>query len=282
MSARSRRRFDDESPPSFVRTGRRPRLRSEPDDLPAYSTYPEASRGPSPVPEWVITSPDAVDVDLGVLKTGKEADVSLLERRTAERRSVLAVKRYRSSDHRLFHRDAGYLEGRRVRKSRETRAMANRTTLGKELIAGQWAAAEFHYLSMCWTAGLSVPYPVQLLGTELMLEFIGDDGCGAPRLAEVRVDPSEAAALWNQLADMVVRLATLGLAHADLSAYNLLVHHGRVVMIDVPQMVDVVANPQGFEFLRRDCLNVAAWFTQRGVHADGSSLYDAAAAEIGQ
>ena len=67
--------------------------------------------------------------------------------------------------------------------------MANRTAFGKQLIAGQWAAAEFAILSRLWSAGAAVPYPVQLLGTELMMELIGDaDGTAAPRLAQLRPD----------------------------------------------------------------------------------------------
>jgi RIO kinase 1 len=61
------------------------------------------------------------------------------------------------------------------------------------------------------------------------------------------------------------RLARLGYAHGDLSAYNLLVHGGRLVMIDMPQIVDVIANPRGAEFLTRDSANVARWFTARGL-----------------
>ena len=116
---------------------------------------------------------------------------------------MLAAKRYRDGDHRLFHRDAGYLEGRRVRRSREMRAMTNRTAFGKELIAGQWAAAEFGALSRLWQVGqeggtISVPYPVQLIGTELMLEFIGnwETGEAAPRLAQVRPDRDGLEDLW--------------------------------------------------------------------------------------
>src|SRR5438552_6310546 len=101
----------------------------------------------------------------------------------------MAAKRYRGSEHRMFHRDAGYLEGRRVRESRTNRAMAKRTGFGKEMIAGQWAAAEFAALCRLWEVGQQfgvqiVPYPVQILGTELLLEFVGtDDGQAAPRLA---------------------------------------------------------------------------------------------------
>src|SRR6185312_5600232 len=97
----------------------------------------------------------------------------------------------RTPEHRLFHRDAGYLEGRRVRATRVNRAMANRTAFGREAVAGQWATAEF-------------------------------------------------ADLWRQLVEALTTLARVGLAHGDLSAFNLLVHEGRLVLIDLPQVVDVV------------------------------------------
>jgi RIO kinase 1 len=224
----------------------------------------------------VLTEHAAVDTELGVLKTGKEADVHLLERSVpgTDRRVLLAAKRYRSAEHRMFHRDAGYLEGRRVRRSRETRAMAGRTSFGRDLLAGQWARAEFAALGALWSAGVSVPYPVQLSGTELLLEFVGDRAGGAaPRLAQLRPAPDELADLWEQLGRALRGLARLGFAHGDLSAYNLLVHDGRLVLIDLPQVVDVVGNPQGPQFLARDVQRVAEWFAARGPvgGADGAA-----------
>jgi RIO kinase 1 len=113
-----------------------------------------------------------------------------------------------------------------------------------------------------------VPYPVQLLGTEVMQEFIGEaDGTAAPRLAETRPEPAELVGLWRQLVRALTTLAGLGLAHGDLSAYNLLVHRSRLIMIDLPQVVDVIAHPSGAEFLERDAANVARWFTARGLTA---------------
>ncbi len=183
--------------------------------------------------------------------------------------TFLAAKRYRDNDHRMFHRDAGYLEGRRTRFTRENRAMANRTTFGRQLIAGQWAVAEFAILGRLWSAGAAVPYPVQLLGTELMMELIGDaDGTPAPRLAQLRPGPSEAQELYAQLRAVLVHLAEIGYTHGDLSAYNVLVHDGRLVLIDLPQAVDLAGNPQGFDYLRRDCANICTWFTARGIDAD--------------
>ncbi len=271
------RRFDDDvwqPDPVIAPTAHEREPDGDPADLdpePSWSTYPDAARGPTPAPRWLVTDPRALDADLGVLKTGKEADVSLLRRALAEpgeptHECLLAVKRYRSAEHRMFHRDSGYLEGRRVRRSREMRAMQTRTAFGKELIAQQWAFAEFVVLARLWSAGVAVPYPVQLIGSELMMEFIGSpDGVAAPRLAQVHPSPAEAAALYGQLVRVLIGLAEAGLAHGDLSAYNVLVHDGRVVLIDVPQAVDIVGNPQGFTYLRRDCENICGWFDGRGV-----------------
>jgi RIO kinase 1 len=277
---RGRRKFDDDES-DFLKRGRLEPALHEDSDLPevgdAWSSWDAALHGPEPRPDWVRTEAGAVDTELGMLKTGKEADVFLVRRAVpdTDRVSLLAAKRYRDGDHRLFHRDAGYLEGRRVRRSREMRAMSSRTSFGKELIAGQWAMAEFGALSHLWQIGqesglVCVPYPVQLIGTELMLEFIGDQETGeaAPRLAQVRPDAIGLADLWRQLVDALSVLARAQVAHGDLSPYNLLVHEGRLVLIDLPQIVDVVANPQGGDFLARDVRNVATWFAARGLPPD--------------
>ncbi|SDU87244.1 RIO kinase 1 [Jiangella alkaliphila] len=236
-----------------------------------WTTWPDSTptqRGPRPHPDWVITELGAVDTELGILKTGKEADVFLVERSVPEatRRTLMAAKRYRDPKHRMFHRDVGYREGRRDRESRVNRAMAKGSAFGREAVAGQWAHAEFAALSTLHSAGVAVPYPVQIVGTELLMEFIDDDGGGAaPRLAQLRPDTAELHDLWEQLAHNLSLLALAGYAHGDLSAYNLLVQHGRLVVIDVPQIVDVVGNPHGREFLDRDVRNVGGWFVARGL-----------------
>ncbi|KAB1910532.1 RIO1 family regulatory kinase/ATPase [Micromonospora sp. AMSO31t] len=277
---RGKSRFDDDES-TFLKRGRHaePVLSdpdAEPDAEDSWSSWDLAVHGPEPHPEWLVTELAARDTELGVLKTGKEADVHLVRRAVPDtgRGCLLAAKRYRDPQHRLFHRDAGYLEGRRVRRSREMRAMAGRTSFGRQMIAGQWAAAEFAALARLWEIGaasgrIAVPYPVQLLGTELMLEFVGDAEAGeaAPRLAQLRPEGADLRDLWEQLVDALVVLARAGYAHGDLSPYNLLVHAGRLVMIDLPQVVDVVANPQGAEFLGRDVRVVGTWFAARGLPA---------------
>jgi RIO kinase 1 len=278
-SGRGKRRFDDDEPTSAKRVRGRRTLPSiekfdATDGLPEgdrWSTWDQSiptQRGPKPYPGWLVTEHAAVDTELGILKTGKEADVFLIRRGIpgTDRSCLLAAKRYRSADHRMFHRDVGYLEGRRTRDTRENRAVATRTAFGRQAIAGQWAGAEFAALARLSAAGVSVPYPAQILGTELLLEFIGAaDGTAAPRLAETRPDAAELAGLWDQLVQALVDLARDGLAHGDLSAYNVLVHDGRLVMIDLPQVVDVIANPRGAWFLARDAENIGRWFAARGL-----------------
>lgn len=257
-----------------------------------WSTWPETAhtldRGPQPFPTWVVQHDGALDTELGVLRTGKEADAFLIERalpdrhRTgAEGEEVLMVaKRYRAPEHSSFHRSAVYTEGRRGRDSRESRAVARGTAFGREVAAARWARAEFDALCRLWAAGLPVPYPVQIIGTEVCMEFIGapDPSTGtptaAPRLHEQRPQPEVATAWAECLRQVVVCLAGLGLVHGDLSAYNVLVDprasaHGahRLVVIDVPQMVDLIANANGAAFLQRDCRNLCTWLRAHGADA---------------
>ena len=278
---RRKRRFDDDDDaPAFAKRDFH-RRRLLPDDafdavdgLPdgdRWSTWDQSSpadRGPLPYPAWLVTDLGATDTELGILKTGKEADVFLLRRAVPDtsRSCLLAAKRYRAAENRMFHRDVEYLDGRRVRESRDNRAMAKRTATGREIIAQQWARAELAALRQLHQADVPVPYPVQVTGTELLLEFIGEpDGTAAPRLAEIRPRGAELASLWDQLVWALCTMASLGLAHGDLSAYNVLVHHGRAVLIDLPQVIDVIAHPRGAEFLDRDAANIARWFNARGL-----------------
>jgi len=280
FTRRRKRRFDDDDAPAFAKRDMH-RQRLLPDDaLDAFDGLPEgdrwstwdqsspSERGPQPTPPWLVTELGATDTELGILKTGKEADVFLLRRGVpdTDRSCLLAAKRYRAAENRMFHRDAEYLDGRRVRESRDNRAMAKRTATGRAIIAQQWAKAELAALSMLRQADVPVPYPVQVTGTELLLEFIGEpDGTAAPRLAETRPRGEELAGLWEQLVSSLRTLAGMGYAHGDLSAYNVLVHHGRPVLIDLPQVIDVIAHPRGGEFLDRDAANLARWFAARGL-----------------
>lgn len=288
-----------------------------------WSRYDEPGvlTGPEPVPDWVITDDGAIDTEFGILKSGKEADVFLVERslsstsaalRQAQeaqwvqaqeaqwaqaqeaqwaqnaqgshdgpgaevpvtpRSTVLAAKRYRPLDNRQFRRDTSYTESRRVRNSRDRRAIAKGTKHGRAVQSTQWAAAEFATLCDLWSIGVPVPYPIQLDGDEILMEFITTaDGAGAPRLAQLRPDHDQLVNYWEQLYRAMAVLAGRQQTHGDLSAYNLLAEDDRLVIIDLPQVVDIVGNPHGMDFLARDCRNVCAWFTARGLELDADKV----------
>ena len=257
---------------------------AELDEDQRWSTWPETAhtldRGPQPFPDWVVQHDGAIDTELGILKTGKEADAFLIDRALPEEQltgapgeaSLLVAKRYRDPDQVTFHRSSAYAEGRRGKDSREARAMKKGTAFGKQVAAGQWARTEFEVLGRLWEAGLPVPYPVQIVGTELLMEFIGTDdehgAVAAPRLQETSPDPATAERWARLMREAVLDLARLGLVHGDLSPYNVLADSRLAepdpVIIDVPQVVDLIANPHGTEFLHRDCRTMCTWLRSQG------------------
>jgi RIO kinase 1 len=264
---------------------------AEPGEGQRWSTWPATiptERGPEPRPDWLVTSAAAIDTELGVVKTGKEAGLFLIERAIPDTAAdvpgnavLLAAKRYRTSEHSDLHRSAIYTEGRGTRRSRDVRAVAKGTSFGRAVARVQWAYAEFDALSRLTELGASVPYPVQVRETEVLMEFIGDGRVAAPRLAQQRADAATLHDLFQQVADFMRTLARAGLAHGDLSPYNLLVHHGRIVAIDLPQVVDLVSNPQGFDLLHRDCVNVCDWFTRQRLECDAEQLFGELVGEVG-
>ena len=137
----------------------------------------------------------------------------------------------------MFRDDVRYRQSRRGRESRVDRAMAKGTQAGMTFRAQQWVDTEFDVLGRLWGAGVSVPYPVQLLGREIMLEYIGDEQAAPPRLVQFRGGLPELSDLYGQLLTNLGRMVEFGIVHADLSAYNLLVWNGRLVLIDFPQAV---------------------------------------------
>lgn len=238
-------------------------------------------RGPEPRPSWVVTSQGAIDSELGVLKTGKEADVHLVQRadpHDPDGGVIMAAKRYRSAEHRTFHRAAAYTEGRSMQRSRDERALKRKSTFGRLVAAGEWAVSEWAALVRLWNVGLPVPYPVQIDETEILMEWISvvdEDGIQqtAPRLAQTRPSPELLQSYFDQLTDALATMVGYGVVHGDLSAYNILAQADRLVIIDLPQIVDLAGNLNGMDFLQRDCANVCGWFRARGLDVDEHALF---------
>jgi RIO kinase 1 len=237
-------------------------------------------------PDWLVPEPYADD-DLGVLKTGKEAQVSLVERTGPTRQCLLARKLYlprevsqkgvlqalgvqRASQ---FHNDVTYREGRQFRKSRDRRAVERMSTHGKALLQERWTNHEHDVMSVLWQAGVRVPYPVSFADERFDMEYIGDRTQAAPTLARLRPRGLLLDEMWEQLVDNLRRVVASGFAHGDLSAYNLLWWEDELWLIDFPQAVDIAANPMGLDFLHRDVANISTWFRRQGLERDPEELF---------
>lgn len=241
----------------------------------------------TPQPSWLIEEP-FVDMELGVLRTGKEAQIDVIERVGHDGRScLLARKRYlpRTVGQKgeleglglekasTFRNDVEYREGRQFRKTRDRRAVEGMTSYGKKLLQSRWTGHEHDVMRDLWAAGLQVPYPVSYGDDRFILEYVGDASGAAPQLAGARLDRDQLESAAKQLCDGLARLTAAGWAHGDLSAYNLLWWEERLVFIDFPQAVDLAANPQGINYLHRDVVNVCEWFSRRGVALDGEEVF---------
>jgi RIO kinase 1 len=238
-------------------------------------------------PSWLVTEP-YTDVDHGVVKSGKEAQVNLVERIGDDGRTCLiARKRYlpRQVTHKgqlealgvqrasTFRNDVQYREGRQFRKSRDRRAIERMSTYGKKLLQDRWMGTECDVMRTLWDGGVTVPYPIGYADDVFDLEYVGDWDRAAPQLAASRLSRDELVDAFDQLVVGLRAITSAGYAHGDLSAYNLLWWHGRLWFIDFPQSVDIAANIQGLEFLHRDVLNVCDWFQRRGLDIDPEATF---------
>ena len=243
--------------------------------------------GLRPVPDWLPTG-EIEDEVLGSLKTGKEAEVFVIERRSLDddRTCLLAHKRYRPltasrgeleakgfTKARTFVDDTVYHEGKRFRRSRDKRAVAKMTDHGKKLLGDRWVGHELDTMRTLWDAGASVPYPVQLYEDGMLMELIGDATQAAPRLVSARLSPVELASAFDQLAENLAILVGASIVHGDLSPYNVLWWQGRLSIIDLPQATDLLLNPHGFDLLHRDVLRMCEWFDRKAFPCDPETLF---------
>ncbi|HSH22282.1 MAG TPA: RIO1 family regulatory kinase/ATPase [Candidatus Caenarcaniphilales bacterium] len=240
--------------------------------------------GTRPVPSWLIQD-SFEDIQAGVLKSGKEAEVFLVERRSPAGSCLLAHKRYRPrypgkgelrelgfSKGTIYRADSVYREGWHL-KRRERLAVEGGSRFGHELSASLWPHNEMQMLQRAWQAGASVPYPVDRTPDGLLMEFIGGRSAAAPPLVNAHLDAATAAGAWQQLAASLRALTSAGVVHGDLSAYNVLWWRGRLVVIDFPQAIDATTNVHAPELLRRDVANVASWFQRQRVDIDPERFY---------
>lgn len=194
-----------------------------------------------------------IDEVVRSLKSGKEATVYVVRCGT----DLRCAKVYRDMAQRSFQRRAQYQEGRKVRGSREARAMNRSTRFGRREQEQEWKNAEVDALYRLVAADVRVPRPLGYFNDVLLMELVTDAGGDpAPRLGEVELTPELAREYHDFLMRQVVRMLSAGLIHGDLSEFNVLLGPQGPVIIDLPQVVNASGNNAAFAMLERDVNNL--------------------------
>jgi RIO kinase 1 len=191
------------------------------------------------------------------LMSGKEAMVFVV--RCGE--EVRCAKVYKEANKRSFRQSVDYTENRKVKNSRQARAMAKGTRYGREAQEEAWQNAEVDALYRLARAGVRVPTPYNFHAGVLLMELVTDaDGNAAPRLNDVEFTPEQAREHFQALIKQVVLMLCAGVIHGDLSEFNILISHNGPVIIDLPQAVDAAGNNHAKAMLERDVANLADYF----------------------
>ncbi|CAN6133251.1 RIO1 Serine/threonine protein kinase involved in cell cycle control [Methylophilaceae bacterium] len=198
-----------------------------------------------------------IDEVLRQLMSGKEATVYVV--RCGE--EVRCAKVYKEANKRSFRQSVDYTEGRRVKNSRQGRAMAKGSKFGRESQEAAWQSAEVDALYQLADAGVSVPVPYNFYEGVLLMELVVDaNGHAAPRLNDISLTAEQARLHHQGLIQEVVRMLCAGIVHGDLSEFNILMSERGPVIIDLPQAVDAAANNNAREMLERDVNNLKDYF----------------------
>ena len=194
-----------------------------------------------------------VDDVIRQLKSGKEASVYVVRCGS----EIRCAKIYKDMGQRSFQQRAQYQEGRKVRGSRDARAMAKGSRYGRKERESEWKNTEVDALYQLVAAGVRVPQPYGFFSGVLIMELVtGDEGHSAPRLGEVELSPEQAREYHQFLMGQVVRMLCSGLIHGDLSEFNVLIGSQGPVIIDLPQAVNAADNNNAFSMLERDVKNI--------------------------
>ena len=208
-----------------------------------------------------------IDEVLRPLMSGKEAAVYVV--RCGE--ELRCAKVYKEATQRSFRQAADYSENRKVRSTRQARAMAKGTRFGRQSQEAAWQSAEVEALYRLAAAGVRVPRPHNFCDGVLLMELVTDEsGDAAPRLNDVLLTPEQARNHHATLLIEVMRMLCAGVVHGDLSEFNILVDATGPVIIDLPQAVDAARNNHAKRMLVRDVANLADYLGQFAPELRGS------------
>jgi RIO kinase 1 len=206
-----------------------------------------------------------LDELVGGIKTGKEASVYLGKNSDG----FVAVKVYTDLRVRSFKRDGSYREGRWIGDARVEKAIEQGSQRGLDLHQMLWVQEEFMQMRHFYKQGVIVPRPIAVYGITLIMEFIGDEnGDPAPRISDLKMEKDEAQEAFRQSVQNLRRIVKSGRVHGDYSAYNILWYNGKAVVIDFPQVIEFINNPNANAFLERDVHSLCKTFRKQGVAAD--------------
>ncbi|MGL5388941.1 MAG: PA4780 family RIO1-like protein kinase [Serratia sp. (in: enterobacteria)] len=201
------------------------------------------------------------------LKSGKEADVFIVRCGN----DIRCAKVYKEADKRNFKQAVNYQEGRKVRNSRDARAMSKGSKFGRQQQEEAWQNTEVDALYLLAKAGVRVPQPDICLDGVLLMELITDEeGLVAPRLSDVTLTPEQALHDHALMMNYAVRMLCAGLVHGDLSEFNVLMDKNGPVIIDLPQVVDAAANNHAKSMFERDINNMTHYYGQYAPELLGS------------
>ena len=210
-----------------------------------------------------------IDTVVRQLMSGKEAMVYVVRCGDETR----CAKIYKEATNRSFRQAVDYTENRKVKNSRQARAMAKGSKFGRQAQEAAWQSAEVDALYRLAAAGVRVPQPYNFHDGVLLMELVTDaHGDAAPRLNDVAFTPAQALAHHATLIGEVVRMLCAGVVHGDLSEFNILLAHTPgaegeegtdcPVIIDLPQAVDAAGNNHAQRMLMRDVANLRDFFGQ--------------------
>jgi RIO kinase 1 len=198
-----------------------------------------------------------IDTVVLQLMSGKEAAVYVVRCGEVTR----CAKVYKEANQRSFRQAVDYTENRKVKNTRQARAMAKGTRFGREMQEAAWQSAEVDALYRLAAAGVRVPRPYNVHDGVLLMELVTDaEGNAAPRLNDVELTPVQARAHHATLIREVVRMLCAGIVHGDLSEFNILLGAEGPVIIDLPQAVDAAGNNHACRMLLRDVDNLRSYF----------------------
>ena len=198
-----------------------------------------------------------IDTVVRQLMSGKEATVYVV--RCAD--ETRCAKVYKDATQRSFRQAVDYTENRKVKNTRDARAMAKGTRFGRQATEAAWQSAEVDALYRLAAAGVRVPQPYNFCDGVLLMELVTDEhGDAAPRLNDVAFTPEEARTHHATLLSEVVRMLCAGIVHGDLSEFNVLLGDDGPVIIDLPQAVDAAGNNHAKRMLLRDVANLRGFF----------------------